>query len=234
MRACEALSYANSVQHARLLAKPNDADNPGECKPCDEQGTKRKSMKRAAIHVALTALLAVGACSSAVAQTAPAKKPGASNEQATILWREIHHQLGVLPFYSVFDYITFTLKGNNVTLSGQVLRRSLREHAEAAMRNIEGVGSVTNQIEVLPASLSDDDLRNSIYRALYEDSTLARYATENVPPMHIIVKNGAVVLEGSVDSVADKTLAGSRAASVSNLQGVKNNLVVHAKEGTAE
>ena len=195
------------------------------------------SMKRCAIHVALTALLASGVRSSVVGQTAPAKKASASSsstEQATVLSREIHHQLGVLPFYSVFDYISVSLRGNNVTLSGQVLRRSMREQAEGAIRTIEGVGTVTNQIEVLPASLSDDDLRNSIYRALYEDSTLAHYATENVPPVHIIVKNGAVVLEGSVDSIADKNLAGSRAASVSNLQGLRNNLVVRAKEGTAQ
>jgi len=110
----------------------------------------------------------------------------------------------------------------------------MREHAEGAVRNIEGIGTVTNQIEVLPASLSDDDLRNSIYRAVYEDSTLAHYATENVPPVHIIVKNGAVVLEGSVASPADKNLAGSRAAGVSNVQGVRNNLIVHAQESGAQ
>jgi len=191
-------------------------------------------MKRTAIHVALTAFLAAMACSNLVAQTASANKTSASNDQRSVLEREIHHQLGVLPFYSVFDYIAFTLKGNSVTLNGQVLRRTLREHAEAAIRSIEGVGTVTNQIEVLPASLSDDDLRNSIYRALYEDSTLERYATENVPPVHIIVKNGTVALEGSVDSLADKNLASSRAASVSNVQGIKNNLTVHAKESAAK
>jgi hyperosmotically inducible periplasmic protein len=192
-------------------------------------------MKRSVIRIALTGLLAALACSNVMAQTSAAKKASAtSSDQATILSREIHHQLSVLPFYSVFDYITFTLKGNDVTLSGQVLRRSLREHAEAAMRNIDGVVVVVNQIEVLPASLTDDDLRNSIYRALYEDSTLARYATDNVPPVHIVVKNGAVALEGSIDSVADKNLAGSRAASVSNVHGVRNNLIVHVREITAK
>jgi hyperosmotically inducible periplasmic protein len=190
--------------------------------------------KRSAIHAALIALLAVTTWSNAVGQTASSNKTGTANEQNTILGREIHHQLSVLPFYSVFDYITFTLKGNNVILSGQVLRRSLREHAEGTIRNIEGVGTVANQIEVLPASLSDDDLRNSIYRAVYEDSALERYAIENVPPVHIVVKNGAVVLEGTVDSLADKNLAGSRAARVSNVQGVRNNLVVHAKESAAK
>jgi hyperosmotically inducible periplasmic protein len=200
----------------------------------DEERNANPMMKRSVIQVALTALLAAVACSNVVAQTASTNKTIASNEQSTILWREIHHQLAVLPFYSVFDYITFTLKGNNVVLIGQVLRRSLREHAEAVIRSIEGVGTVTNQIEVLPASLSDDDLRNSVYRALYEDSTLARYATENVPPVHIIVKNGAVALEGLVDSLADKNLAGSRAANVSNVQGVRNNLIVHAKESAAK
>jgi hyperosmotically inducible periplasmic protein len=188
-------------------------------------------MKRSVLQLALTAFLTAMVCSNAAAQPAPNTKTAGvvGSGPTAILSRNIHHQLTVLPYYSVFDYISFTLQGNNVTLKGQVLRRSLREHAEAAMRNIEGVESVTNQIEVLPVSLSDDDLRNSIYRALYEDSTLAHYATDNVPPVHIIVKNGAVALEGVVDSLADKTLAGSRAAGVSNVQGVRNNLIVHGK-----
>jgi hyperosmotically inducible periplasmic protein len=191
-------------------------------------------MKRFAICVAVAALLLAANCATLAAQTAQAKKTSTSSDQGSLLSREIHHQLTVLPYYSVFDFITFTLSGNNVTLSGEVLRHSLREHAEAAVRSIEGVGTVVNRIDVLPASLSDDDLRNSIYRAIYEDSTLAHYATENVPPVHIIVKNGAVALEGTVDSLSDKNLAGSRAASVSNVQGIRNNLMVHTKESTAE
>jgi hyperosmotically inducible periplasmic protein len=165
----------------------------------------------------------------------PAKKAVASEEapNATLL-REIHHQILVLPFYSVFDSIKFSLEGHRVTLTGQVLRRNLKEHAEAAVKSIEGVDVVVNQIEVLPPSPADDDLRDAVYRALYEDSTLARYAIQNIPPVHIIVKNGVVALEGSIDSVSDKNLAATRAGSVANVSAVRNNLVVRPPGGTPE
>jgi hyperosmotically inducible periplasmic protein len=163
------------------------------------------------------------------------KKTAASEEAPNVsLSREIHHQILVLPFYSVFDSIKFSLDGHKVTLTGQVLRRNLKEHAEAAIKSIEGVDAVVNQIEVLPPSPSDDDLRDAVYRALYEDSTLARYAIQNIPPVHIIVKNGMVTLEGSIDSVSDKTLAATRAGSVTNVSAVKNNLVVRPPGGTPE
>jgi hyperosmotically inducible protein len=150
------------------------------------------------------------------------------------LSREIHHQILVLPFYSVFDSINFTVEGGKVTLTGRVVRRTLKEHAEAAVRSIEGVTVVVNQIEVLPTSPSDDDLRDAIYRVIYEDPTLARYAIQKIPPIHIIVDNGNVALEGSVDSASDKHLAATRASSVANVRSVKNNLMVHPKESAAK
>jgi hyperosmotically inducible periplasmic protein len=168
-------------------------------------------------------------------QTVPANSPRpATDNAATSLSREIHHQILVLPFYSVFDSIDFTLEGHKVTLTGQVLRRTLKENAEGAVKSIEGVNVVVNQIEVLPTSPADDDTRRAVYRALYEDSNLQRYAVQNVPPVHIIVKNGRVTLEGAVDSAADKHVAGARASSVPNTSGVKNNLVVHAKETASQ
>lgn len=163
-----------------------------------------------------------------------AKPSKVEDAYPTALSREIHHQLLVLPFYSVFDSISFSLQGGRVTLTGQVLRRALKEHAEAAVKSIEGVTVVVNQIEILPASASDDDLRDSVYRSIYEDPTLARYAVQNIPPIHIVVENGNVTLEGSVESASDKKLASVRAASGSNVHSVKNNLIVHPKQSTAK
>jgi BON domain-containing protein len=184
---------------------------------------------------AATALLGSLVIPPGSGQTVPANSARpATDNAATSLSREIHHQILVLPFYSVFDSINFTLEGHKVTLTGQVLRRTLKENAEGAVKSIEGVNAVVNQIEVLPTSPADDDTRRAVYRALYEDSTLQRYAVQNVPPVHIIVKNGGVTLEGSVDSAADKNLAGARAGSVPNTSGVKNNLVVHAKETASQ
>lgn len=192
-------------------------------------------MKRFATRPALLALLAAFAAPSVLAQATPAAKSPKSEEKiAPSLAREIHHQLLLLPFYSVFDSISFSLEGSKVTLAGQVLRHNLREHAEAAVKSIEGVGLVVNQIEILPVSPSDDDLRRAVYRALYEDPVLARYAIQNVPEIHIIVKNSNVTLEGTVDSLSDKNLAANRASSAANVSSVKNDLVVHTKENPAE
>jgi hyperosmotically inducible periplasmic protein len=189
-----------------------------------------------------TGICIVGVASAALfatcvtpAQTSAPRNPARPAENATTnLSREIHHQILALPFYSVFDSINFVLEGHKVTLTGQVLRRTLKEHAQAAVKSIEGVDTVVDQIEVLPVSPTDDDLRRAIYRALYEDPVLERYATETVPPVHIIVKNGHVTLEGTLESVSDKNLAGARAATVPNVAGIKNDLQVHAKEGASE
>jgi hyperosmotically inducible periplasmic protein len=162
------------------------------------------------------------------AQTGSGARPTSSDEK-TLLSREIHHQLQVLPFYSVFDNIAFTINGSMVTLTGQVLRPTLKENAEATVKSLEGVAVVVNHIELLPASPSDDELRRGIYRAVYENATLARYAAQTVPSIHIIVKNGSVTLEGSVDSLADSNLAAARAGSVPNVQSCKNNLIVQPR-----
>jgi hyperosmotically inducible protein len=169
------------------------------------------------------------------AQRATVKKPQAEEKYPTTLTREIQHQILMLPFYSVFDSITFRIDGNKVTLHGQVVRHTLKDHAEAAVKSLEGVNSVVNEIEVLPVSPADDELRRSAYRALYEDSDLARYAVQAVPAIHIIVKNGNVALEGFVGSETDKNRAALRADSVPKAVSVKNNLVVvQAKGSSAE
>jgi hyperosmotically inducible periplasmic protein len=193
------------------------------------------AMRRFAIWSAVFAQLLALAAPALLAQAIPAQKPPKADEKRPpSLSREIHHQILVLPFYSVFDSIAFTLDGSKVTLTGQVLRTTLKENAEAAVKSIEGVNVVINHIEVLPVSPTDDDLRRAAYRSLYEDSTLARYAVEALPPIHIIVKNGNVTLEGSVNSESDKTRAGVRAGDAANVISVKNNLLVQPKGGAAE
>src|SRR5271166_3321883 len=212
------------------------AVNPNGHASCARQGVRIQPMRRIATWLTLISFLfAVAAAPSLLAQSSPPKTaPKSGDKLPSSLSREIHHQILLLPFDSVFDSINFTLQGNKVTLTGQVLRHSLKEHAEAAVKSIEGVDIVVDQIEILPASTSDDDLRRAVYRAVYEDSTLARYAVQNVPPIHIIVKNGSVALEGSVDSASDKKLAVARAGSVAKVLSVENNLVVHPKESAAE
>lgn len=161
----------------------------------------------------------------------PAK--GETKPEEPQLSHEIRHQLTVLPYYSVFDYISFRLDGDKVTLTGCVLRPTLRINAEAAVKSLEGVASVQNLIEVLPKSPTDDDSRRAVYRAIFEDSTLQRYAVSEVPVIHIILRNGEVTLEGVVGTEAEKSLASTRASGVSGISSVKNNIVVRPKGAPA-
>lgn len=188
--------------------------------------------KRFAPLFALSLILAVPFVH---AQHPPAAKPAANAPklEEPQLSREIRHQLFVLPYYSVFDYIAFTLDGDKVTLTGYVLRPTLRANAEAAVKSLEGISSVKNLIEVLPKSPSDDDSRRAVYRAIFEDSTLQRYAVSEVPVVHIILRNGEVTLEGAVATEGEKNLVSTRASSVSGVSAVKNNLSVHPKGAPA-
>jgi hyperosmotically inducible protein len=144
------------------------------------------------------------------------------------LIKEVRHQLLLLPYYSVFDNLLFKVEGDKVTLMGQVVRPSLRSDAESAVKGIESVSSVDNQIEVLPVSVMDDQLRRAVFRALYGDTALSRYGMSALPSIHIIVKNGNVTLEGVVDSEGDRSLANLRANGVPNVFSVTNNLTVPA------
>lgn len=140
--------------------------------------------------------------------------------------REVRHELLMLPYYGVFDNIAYRVDGGTVTLLGQVLRPSLKSDAENAIKHIEGVDRVDNQIDVLPPSSMDDRLRIALFRAIYQFPGLQKYELGVQKPIRIIVKNGHVTLEGVVDSQADKDLAGVRAKTVSGSFSVTNNLQI--------
>ena len=140
--------------------------------------------------------------------------------------REVRHELLMLPYFGVFDYIAYKVDGYNVTLLGQVARPTLKSDAENSVKHIEGVEKVDNQIEVLPPSPGDDRLRLRLFRAIYGSPGLQKYELGVQKPIRIVVKNGHVTLEGVVDSEADKNLAGLRANGVSGTFSVTNNLQV--------
>jgi len=140
--------------------------------------------------------------------------------------KEVRHELLMLPYFGVFDNIAYKVEGSTVVLLGQVVRPVLKSDAENAVKHIEGVERVDNQIEVLPTSPMDDRLRLELFRSIYQYPALQKYELGVQKPIRIIVKNGHVTLEGVVDSEADKNLAGVRANSVSGIFSVTNNLQV--------
>jgi hyperosmotically inducible protein len=140
--------------------------------------------------------------------------------------REVRHELVMLPYYGVFDNLAYRVDGSTVTLMGQVTRPTLKSDAGNVVKGVEGVERVDNKIEVLPLSSMDDGLRVAEYRAIYGHPGLDRYAMQSVPPIHIIVDNGKVTLEGIVANQGDKDQAGIRANTVSGVFSVTNNLRV--------
>jgi len=143
---------------------------------------------------------------------------------AADLVKEVRHELVTLPYYNVFDNLSYRVDGSKVTLFGQVREPKLKSDAEKAVKSIEGVTAVDNQIEVMPLSSSDDQVRVEAYRAIYSKPTLQRYQLGAVPPIHIIVKNGDLTLEGVVANQMDKDVAGIAAKGVSGAHKVTNNL----------
>ena len=140
------------------------------------------------------------------------------------LVREVRHELLLVRGYTAFDWITYRIDGTKVTLLGAVVNADLKRDAENAVKSIAGVGGVQNDIEVLPASATDDLIRHGILQAI--DQQMFVYLAQLVKQIHIIVKNGNVTLEGEVSSQADKDKLTLLAKRVQQVRGVTNNLVV--------
>lgn len=167
------------------------------------------------------------------AQGAAPPERGSQNYERW-LTREVGHQLVQVPWLSVFDNLQYSVKGSEVTLSGQVWQPVTKDDAETAVKGIEGVTKVNNNIEVLPLSPFDDGIRRAEYRAIYGAPELQRYAMGVLPSIHIIVKGGHVTLVGTVDNEMDKNVAEIRAKSVPNVFSVDDELQVRPTRASVQ
>jgi hyperosmotically inducible protein len=183
-----------------------------------------KSWKSRVPLVALGALLAIApAFGFDKGQNPPSASQPAPEAN---LEKQVRHELLMLPYYSVFDNLEFRVDGRDVELLGQVRNPVLKSDAQNVVKRIEGVGSVTNNIQVLPLSNFDDRIRRTTYRAVFSGPGFYRYAMGANPSIHIIVDNGHVTLVGYVGNEMDKNLAYMRANSVPGVFSVTNDLQV--------
>jgi len=175
------------------------------------------------------------------------------------LLKKVRKELLTLPYYGCFDLLSFKLEGSTLTLGGYAMRPTLKDDAERVLKSIERIEKIENEIEVLPLSPSDDQIRWSVFGAIYRDPSLSRYAPGggvvgpfnrnfggaffggpferwNMPagtlqplgtfPIHIIVKNGNVILVGVVDNKADSDRANILANGIAGVFSVKNVIEV--------
>jgi osmotically-inducible protein OsmY len=175
--------------------------------------------------------------------------PAQSEAQVMEMAAAIQKAIVTLPNYGVFDQLSFGIEQETVILRGFASRPTLKNSAEKVAKQVKGVEEVINQIEVLPLSGSDDELRADLYGNIYGDSILSRYGSlprgaaeydsmvrrefgiTNDPPVgfhaiHIIVKAGNVTLEGLVDSAGHKVIAQMQARQTPGVFSVTNDLLV--------
>ncbi|MBV9155134.1 MAG: BON domain-containing protein, partial [Acidobacteriaceae bacterium] len=146
-------------------------------------------------------------------------------ESQSRLVRQVRHELLMLPYYTIFDDLAFRVDDTRVTLLGAVTDPVLKSSAENVVKRIEGVTQVNNEVEVLPVSPMDWQIRRAEFRAIYGDQQIGdRYGHQALPGIHIIVKNGNVKLEGVVANEGDKDLINIRANGVPNVFHVENDL----------
>lgn len=151
---------------------------------------------------------------------------GAFAKTSGTLDAKVRHELLMLPYLSLFDDLSYRVDGSTVTLFGEVTEPVLKSDAENVVKRIEGVTAVKSQIEVLPLSPMDNQIRWRTYRAIFGYGPLQRYALGALPSIHIVVKNGNVALKGTVANEMDKQLAYMRANAVPGVFSVTNDLQI--------
>ncbi len=174
-----------------------------------------------------TTVAVAGAMLASISSFAASNQTTAPETQAQ-LEQKVRHELVMLPYFNIYDDISFRVDNGKVTLLGEVTRPTLKSDAEGVVKRIAGVTGVENQIEVLPLSNFDNGIRVRVARAVYGQSALNRYALGAHPSIHIIVKNGNVTLEGVVANQMDRNIAGIQANAVSGVFNVTNNLRVES------
>jgi hyperosmotically inducible periplasmic protein len=201
-------------------------------------------------------LLAAALIFSLAAPAVIAQSPSStwSQEETLRIAKEVQKRLASLTNYGVFDWITFGFHGKTVVLKGFASRPTLKSSAGNVLKAIPGVESVDNQIEVLPTSPNDDRIRAAVYSRIYTQPSLRKYNANqgsvaqamrpggrsvawmaggitNDPPrgfhaVHIIVKNGNVILYGTVNNESDAAIAGMQANSAPGVFSVDNDIIV--------
>ncbi|WP_348267175.1 BON domain-containing protein [Edaphobacter paludis] len=213
------------------------------------------------LTIAAAALLSLTAFAAPVfAQSAPSSSTWSQEDTVRII-QEVQKKISSLPDYDVFDWITFGIHGKTLVLNGYASRPTLKDEAGRVVKGIPGISSVENNIEVLPYSPNDDRVRAAVYNRIYTSPTLRRYnanqgdlgraigpgagialaaggITANPPvgyhAIHIIVKNGNVILYGVVANQSDAAVAGMQANSAPGAFGITNNIMVEGAPSKAK
>jgi osmotically-inducible protein OsmY len=164
----------------------------------------RSTLTKAAATTALALLLAVSAGAQSIRRDTRDFK----------IAMDIMSVLNRYDRYTVFDDVTANVKEGVVTLTGKVTNPIKTSEIERHVKRLEGVTDVRNQIQVLPPSKFDDQIRSDVYNMIYGNQNFIEYGMLEKPPIHIVVEGGHVTLTGIAHSEVDRKLAQSLAMQV--------------------
>jgi hyperosmotically inducible periplasmic protein len=127
--------------------------------------------------------------------------------------------------------INTEVENGNVTLTGSVPSEAHKELATEIADNLDGVMNITNNLVVAQKgdeyADEDRDFKSRFYDVTTTVSLKSRFAVDDeleASKINIDTKNGVVVLEGEVDSEAEKMLAEEIAAGYDHVSRVDNRL----------
>ena len=148
----------------------------------------------------------LAAAAMALMFAAPALAADSENLQ---LFRSVQKQVLQYPHFTIFDNVDVQVNNGAVALTGKVTMPYKREDIEKRVLKIAGVTRVDNRLEVLPVSQFDDQLRLGIANAIYSNPAFRGMVSTVNPPIHVIVENGHVTLDGVVLNDVDRVIARS-------------------------
>jgi hyperosmotically inducible protein len=125
------------------------------------------------------------------------------------LFKDVAKSVNRYTHFTIFDDVNLQVNEGVVTLTGKVTMPYKRDDIAKRVADVAGVVEVRDNIEVLPVSSFDDQLRYRIARAIYSNPNFWNYAIGPNPSIHVIVDHGHVTLTGVVNNNVDRMLARS-------------------------
>jgi len=140
------------------------------------------------------------------------------------LAERVADQMRRSPYFTVFDDVTIGVDNGVITLTGYVTQPIKSDDMAKRASHVDGAQEFVNKVEVLPVSINDDRIRNVVANAIYRDSMFSNYASQAIPPIHIIVRNSSVLLTGVVNSEVERRKAETIVRGIPGILGVQNAL----------
>jgi hypothetical protein len=183
------------------IARTSRQENGPATQPAEQAGRATTTMRNTVLTLVTALALLSGTAQARTERTNYA------------VFDDVARQVRSYTNYTIFDDVNASVQDGVVTLTGKVTMPFKKKELEKRIARVDGVRAVRNQVDVLPVSIFDDDLRYRIARAIYGNPNFWSYAAMVNPPIHIVVDRGHVTLTGVVGSDVDRMLARSLASS---------------------